>query len=96
MIPRKVFIFDKLNKKLTYIKLFNVIYRLIAICAYPLLFFFILVLMTNFSPGALIIHALDEKVRAYYNLEKLWTTEESNKEQSQVRFRCSSIGLLIP
>ncbi|KAM7464719.1 hypothetical protein LguiA_032840 [Lonicera macranthoides] len=33
--------------------------------------------------GALIIHALDEKVRAYYNLEKLWTTEESNKEQSQ-------------
>uniref|UniRef100_A0A5B7BXJ6 Protein Iojap-related, mitochondrial n=1 Tax=Davidia involucrata TaxID=16924 RepID=A0A5B7BXJ6_DAVIN len=33
--------------------------------------------------GTVIIHALDEKVRAYYNLERLWTTENSDKEQSQ-------------
>ncbi|KAK3040805.1 hypothetical protein RJ639_029149, partial [Escallonia herrerae] len=33
--------------------------------------------------GTLIIHALDEKVRAYYNLEKLWNTETSNNEGSQ-------------
>ncbi|KAK2966573.1 hypothetical protein RJ640_030782 [Escallonia rubra] len=31
----------------------------------------------------LIIHALDEKVRAYYNLEKLWNTETSNNEGSR-------------
>ncbi|KAK3014211.1 hypothetical protein RJ639_008956 [Escallonia herrerae] len=33
--------------------------------------------------GTLIIHALDEKVRAYYNLENLWNTETSNNEGSQ-------------
>ncbi|KAK2987189.1 hypothetical protein RJ640_030781 [Escallonia rubra] len=33
--------------------------------------------------GPLIIHALDEKVRAYYNLEKLWNTETSNNEGSR-------------
>ncbi|CAK9149777.1 unnamed protein product, partial [Ilex paraguariensis] len=33
--------------------------------------------------GTLIVHALDEKVRAYYNLERLWTAETSNKEQTQ-------------
>ncbi|KAI3818098.1 hypothetical protein L1987_11901 [Smallanthus sonchifolius] len=33
--------------------------------------------------GTLIIHALDEKARAYYNLEQLWTSKESTNEQSQ-------------
>ncbi|KAK9074624.1 hypothetical protein SSX86_007222 [Deinandra increscens subsp. villosa] len=33
--------------------------------------------------GSLIVHALDEKARAYYNLEQLWTSKESTKEQSQ-------------
>ncbi|KAI5663405.1 hypothetical protein M9H77_22728 [Catharanthus roseus] len=33
--------------------------------------------------GALIIHALDEKVRTYYNLEKLWTSGTSSNDQSQ-------------
>ncbi|CAK9137316.1 unnamed protein product [Ilex paraguariensis] len=43
-------------------------------------FYFILVKMVI---GTLIVHALDEKVRAYYNLERLWTAETSNKEQTQ-------------
>ncbi|KAA8529733.1 hypothetical protein F0562_034167 [Nyssa sinensis] len=33
--------------------------------------------------GTVIIHALDEKVRAYYNLERLWTTDSSDNEHSQ-------------
>ncbi|XP_071736421.1 protein Iojap-related, mitochondrial-like [Rutidosis leptorrhynchoides] len=33
--------------------------------------------------GSLIVHALDEKARAYYNLEQLWTSKESSKDQSQ-------------
>ncbi|KAL8230104.1 hypothetical protein R6Q57_015004 [Mikania cordata] len=33
--------------------------------------------------GSLIVHALDEKARAYYNLEQLWTSKESTNEQSQ-------------
>ncbi|KAG0461077.1 hypothetical protein HPP92_021374 [Vanilla planifolia] len=33
--------------------------------------------------GTVIIHALDEKARAYYNLESLWTNEMINKETSQ-------------
>ncbi|XP_055810456.1 protein Iojap-related, mitochondrial [Solanum dulcamara] len=30
--------------------------------------------------GKLVIHALDEKVRAYYNLERLWSTDASNQD----------------
>ncbi|KAL6969316.1 hypothetical protein U1Q18_047981 [Sarracenia purpurea var. burkii] len=33
--------------------------------------------------GSIIVHALDEKARAYYNLERLWTTELSSKEHTQ-------------
>ncbi|KAD7116437.1 hypothetical protein E3N88_03705 [Mikania micrantha] len=33
--------------------------------------------------GSLIVHALDEKARAYYNLEQLWTSKESTNEHSQ-------------
>lgn len=34
--------------------------------------------------GSLIVHALDEKARAYYNLEQLWTSKESSSQnQSQ-------------
>nr|XP_043624410.1 protein Iojap-related, mitochondrial [Erigeron canadensis] len=33
--------------------------------------------------GSLIVHALDEKARAYYNLEQLWTSKEASKEQNQ-------------
>ncbi|KAG0462596.1 hypothetical protein HPP92_021072 [Vanilla planifolia] len=33
--------------------------------------------------GTVIIHALDEKARAYYNLESLWTNEMIDKETSQ-------------
>ncbi|CAA2970067.1 Iojap-related, mitochondrial [Olea europaea subsp. europaea] len=33
--------------------------------------------------GPIVIHALDEKVRAYYNLEKLWSTGTSNEEHTQ-------------
>nr|CAN71690.1 hypothetical protein VITISV_039292 [Vitis vinifera] len=32
--------------------------------------------------GTVIVHALDEKARAYYNLESLWTTETSPNEPS--------------
>ncbi|OVA15380.1 Protein Iojap/ribosomal silencing factor RsfS [Macleaya cordata] len=34
--------------------------------------------------GKVIIHALDEKARAYYNLESLWTTELSTNTHNQV------------
>ncbi|KAK4377001.1 hypothetical protein RND71_003297 [Anisodus tanguticus] len=34
--------------------------------------------------GKLVIHALDEKVRAYYNLEKLWSTDTSNQDHGVV------------
>ncbi|KAL0004499.1 hypothetical protein SO802_012060 [Lithocarpus litseifolius] len=30
--------------------------------------------------GKIIVHALDEKAREYYNLESLWTTETSQKD----------------
>ncbi|KAJ8758852.1 hypothetical protein K2173_002631 [Erythroxylum novogranatense] len=33
--------------------------------------------------GKVIVHALDEKARAYYNLENFWTSEESENEPSQ-------------
>ncbi|XP_062093133.1 protein Iojap-related, mitochondrial [Humulus lupulus] len=33
--------------------------------------------------GKVIIHALDENAREYYNLEDLWTTETSEKEPIQ-------------
>jgi len=37
-----------------------------------------------FSSGKIIVHALDEKAREYYNLEGLWTTETSQKEPNPV------------
>ncbi|XP_015572122.1 protein Iojap-related, mitochondrial [Ricinus communis] len=33
--------------------------------------------------GKVIVHALDEKARAYYNLENLWTSNTSRKEPVQ-------------
>ncbi|XP_052186318.1 protein Iojap-related, mitochondrial [Diospyros lotus] len=33
--------------------------------------------------GTIIIHALDEKARSYYNLERLWRTETSSKDRTQ-------------
>ncbi|KAK4402679.1 protein Iojap-related, mitochondrial [Sesamum angolense] len=33
--------------------------------------------------GTLIVHAVDEKARAYYNFEGLWTTNISNIERTQ-------------
>ncbi|KAL9401997.1 hypothetical protein Peur_005846 [Populus x canadensis] len=33
--------------------------------------------------GKVIVHALDEKARAYYNLESLWTSDASNEEPDQ-------------
>nr|GMD36463.1 protein Iojap-related, mitochondrial [Ipomoea batatas] len=33
--------------------------------------------------GTLIIHALDEKVRTYYDLERLWATDASNTVEDQ-------------
>ncbi|XP_058194418.1 protein Iojap-related, mitochondrial isoform X1 [Rhododendron vialii] len=33
--------------------------------------------------GTIIVHAFDEKARAYYNLESRWTDEMSTKEQTQ-------------
>ncbi|XP_009608716.1 protein Iojap-related, mitochondrial [Nicotiana tabacum] len=35
--------------------------------------------------GKLVIHALDEKVRAYYNLERLWSTDASNQDHGLVQ-----------
>lgn len=37
--------------------------------------------------GTLIIHALDEKVRTYYDLERLWSTDASNSVEDQDRDR---------
>uniref|UniRef100_A0A2N9FS08 Protein Iojap-related, mitochondrial n=1 Tax=Fagus sylvatica TaxID=28930 RepID=A0A2N9FS08_FAGSY len=37
-----------------------------------------------YKAGRVIVHALDEKARDYYNLEGLWTTETSQKESDQV------------
>lgn len=33
--------------------------------------------------GTIIVHAFDEKARAYYNLERRWTDETSSKEHTQ-------------
>ncbi|KAL3581984.1 hypothetical protein D5086_016316 [Populus alba] len=33
--------------------------------------------------GKVIVHALDEKARAYYNLESLWTSDASKEEPDQ-------------
>lgn len=33
--------------------------------------------------GSVIVHALDEKVRSYYNLESLWATDASNGDQDK-------------
>lgn len=33
--------------------------------------------------GRVIVHALDEKAREYYNLEKLWTAKTSRKEPAE-------------
>lgn len=35
--------------------------------------------------GKLIVHAVDENARAYYNFEGLWTTKTSNVEDNQVK-----------
>lgn len=35
--------------------------------------------------GKLIVHAVDENARAYYNFEGLWTAKPSNAEDSQVK-----------
>lgn len=35
--------------------------------------------------GKLVIHALDEKVRSYYNLEGLWSTDASNQDHGLVQ-----------
>lgn len=32
------------------------------------------------------MHAVDEKARAYYNFEGLWTSDKSNAEQIQVYY----------
>lgn len=34
--------------------------------------------------GKVIIHALDEKARAYYDLDSLWTSDPPQKESKQV------------
>lgn len=40
--------------------------------------------------GKVIVHALDENARAYYNLETLWTTKPSEKEPIQVKLRLTN------
>lgn len=45
--------------------------------------------------GSLIVHALDEKARAYYNLEQLWTSKESIKEQSQSQSKVNNVYMSI-
>lgn len=37
-----------------------------------------------FIVGTIIVHALEEKARTYYDLESLWTTEVSPKGPNQV------------
>lgn len=39
--------------------------------------FILFLMLICFFPGKIIVHALDEKAREYYNLEGLWTTETS-------------------
>ena len=39
-----------------------------------------------FTLGRVIVHALDEKARAYYNLENLWTSKATPKEPAEVSF----------
>lgn len=53
--------------------------------------FFLLQFLVDFTQfslckfsGTIIIHALDEKARAYYNLESLWTKETTPKVPNQV------------
>ncbi|KAL2543340.1 3-oxoacyl-[acyl-carrier-protein] reductase [Abeliophyllum distichum] len=52
---------------------------------YPAFFLILFALLTSqFNHlGPLVIHALDEKVRAYYNLETLWSTGTSDEEHTQ-------------
>jgi len=40
-----------------------------------------------------IVHALDEKARAYYNLEGLWTPGGIQNEHDEVSTRLAYIGL---
>ncbi|PWA80463.1 lojap-related protein [Artemisia annua] len=42
--------------------------------------------------GSLIVHAFDEKARAYYNLEQLWTSKESSKEQNQTQTQSQELN----
>ena len=46
--------------------------------------FILFLMLICFFPGKIIVHALDEKAREYYNLEGLWTTETSQKEPNPV------------
>lgn len=43
--------------------------------------------------GKVIVHALDEKARAYYNLERLWTPGTIQNEPDGVRKRLAYIVL---
>lgn len=43
--------------------------------------------------GKVIVHALDEKARAYYNLEGLWTPGTIQNEREEVSTRLAYIGL---
>lgn len=40
-----------------------------------------------FCSGKVIVHALDEKARAYYNLEGLWTPGTLQNEPIEVNMR---------
>lgn len=42
-------------------------------------------MVASICSGKVVIHALDEKAREYYNLEGLWTTDTSEKEPTQVQ-----------
>ena len=58
------------------------IFPLVSCKLYTLLIFFFWGCF--FSLGRVIVHALDEKARAYYNLEKLWTEKTVQKEPVEV------------
>lgn len=55
----------------------------------------IILFVSVFSLGKVIVHALDEKARAYYNLEDLWTSDTPPKESVKVNDKLNANDMVL-